>query len=270
MTRLLFLLLSVFTIRAQAYTISYIPEGKDNPTGMAVISPSSTEIKAVIIFLHGIGERGDGSVPALEKLAKWGGMLNLYNAVDYFGIRIIAPQTSDEFQHNEINNAIDYAIKTGADPDAIHIVANSLGGFGFAREADKDANLPKRLASIIMIVMGPGAGSFTAQNIAASKTPVWFFTSGDDTKNGTSPDVTRNLFAAVTAAGGNAWLTEFANAGHAALGVVSGAFYTREGEPGAWKMPPAKGTNATHSMYDFILNNRRGFPPKSPTDNHAS
>lgn len=270
MKRLLFLLLLFAGLNASAFTVEYVPKDAANKFGIVAVKQNKFAYdQPVVIFLAGIGERGDGSKAGLSKIANWNG-INLKNdqhsffaATDAFGFNIVCVQTASEYQNGEIFHAVSYAVRVlGADANQIHLVANSLGGFGFAREVSKDASLARHFASIAMVVMGPGTGANTAKNIAASGVPIWFFTSSDDTKNGTNPDVTRKLFKDVVAAGGNAWLTEWTSGGHNVLTRVVGAWFP----PLGWKIPWAMGTNAVVPLYQWQQNNKRGYPVKAPTD----
>ncbi|HRE52215.1 MAG TPA: hypothetical protein PK339_12385 [Flavitalea sp.] len=270
MKNLFLLLFIALTLSASAFKVEYRPKSGANTFGIVSVKKNNfAPGQPAIIFLHGIGERGDGSQAGLNKLANWGGVnlkgdkYSLFAATDAFGFNIVCVQTASEYQYGEINYAVDYAIKElKADPNQVHVIANSLGGFGLAREAGKDPALPKRFASMLIIVMGNGTGANTAKNIADSKVPTWFMTASDDTKSGTNPDVTRKLFSAVDAAGGNTWLTDWPTGGHGMLTRAVGSWYP----PLGWSMPAAKGTSPVMPIYKWMLNNRKGGAVKTPTD----
>jgi hypothetical protein len=264
----------LLALHASAFTLTLIPKDSTHQFGMGIVIPAKPS-KVTIIFLHGIGERGDGSIPALRKFTSWGG-INLKNdpqsffaAADHFGINIICIQTAHNFEYGEIPYAVRFAIDSlHSDGRQIHLLTFSLGGYGAAREFGKDPELPKLFASMAFVVMGPGTIATTAENMANSKVPVWFFTSSDDTKSGTHPDVTRKLYNDIKTKGGNTWLTEWTSGGHLVLGRVCSTWYTPEGQPGHGVIATpanALGMNKPAGpVYRWMFNNRKGKRVKSP------
>jgi pimeloyl-ACP methyl ester carboxylesterase len=271
-TIVLILILSAFS--SSAFTLRLIPKDARHLFGMGIVTPDKPS-GMTVIYLHGIGERGDGSIPSLAKLNNWGGInlkgdsQSLFAAADHFGFNIICIQTIHDFENGEIPYAVSYAIDSlNTLKDQVHLLSFSLGGFGAAREFGKDPELPRKFASLVFVAMGPGTIENTARNIAESKTPVWFFTSSDDTKSGTNPDVPRNLYRDIKALGGNAWLTEWKSGGHLILGRVCSAWYAKRGEPGSRQLcseEDALGMNTpAHPVFTWMQNNPKTGKPKAP------
>ena len=118
----------LLALHATAFKLTLIPKDSTHQFGMGIVTPERPA-KVTLIFLHGIGERGDGSVKALKKFTSWGG-INLKNdpqsifaAADHFGINIICIQTAHNFEYGEIPYAVRFAIDSlHSDSRQIHLL----------------------------------------------------------------------------------------------------------------------------------------------------
>ena len=141
------------------YYLEYLPKNYS----------TSGEKSPVIIFLHGIGERGDG-VSAVEKVKKWGpprhieegdDMTFVVNGKEYSFI-VISPQLSrsqSNWGPNIVDGIVDHVMKTyNIDPDRVYLTGLSLGGGGTWAYAVSDYNTDNKFAAI-----APIAG-FLSQN----------------------------------------------------------------------------------------------------------
>ncbi len=146
----------------------------------------------VIIFLHGIGERGDGSPEALEIVKKNGPPREIKNGHNMcFNVNgveqcfiVISPQlVSGGWTASYTDRVIDYVIETyRVDLSRIYLTGLSLGGKGVWVYAQSRYNNPNKLAAI-----APVASWGSTENIcflAENHVPVWAF-HGD--KDGTIP-----------------------------------------------------------------------------------
>ncbi|SMG41916.1 gliding motility-associated C-terminal domain-containing protein [Marivirga sericea] len=148
----------------------------------------NTDLYPVIIFLHGSGERGNGSAGDLEKLKSNGppklirdghNMCFEYNGVEECFI-VLSPQTSRwTFVGYEIIPFVDYAIDNyRIDPSRVYLTGLSMGGEGTWKIAYSDENVPNRFAALSPIA---GRGDQAkACKVAEDNTPVWLFHGDSD------------------------------------------------------------------------------------------
>jgi hypothetical protein len=262
---------------------SVIPKSATNRTGLVEVRNNNfKEGQVAVVFGMGIGERGSGSQADLNRVA-YTGYFNLKNdpqsfaaATDNFTFNIVAPQTVDNYAHGEYRDAYNYAINVlKADPNNIHLVVVSNGGYGLARwTAIQDPELLKLFATITPFVMGPGTQPGTAKALADSGRPIWFFTSANDhsgpdgTNSGTSFQVTDDLFNEIKAMTSNVWETKFNDRGHGGtFTTVASAWGNPKGKPGAWSLTvPGTGTIPKYPWYQFLLNNSLDKPIRTPLD----
>lgn len=151
---------------------------------------SSTTKSPVIIFLHGIGERGDGS-STLSSVLNVGIPRNIhYNLTNMVfnyngsnqGFVVLSPQLSYNYgnwQPFYIEEMIKYAKNNlSIDPDRIYLTGLSLGGGGVWNYASSSAAAAKGLAAIAPIC---GTCDWSGlNNIAQQALPVWAFHAMDD------------------------------------------------------------------------------------------
>lgn len=162
----------------------------------------------LVVFLHGAGERGDDGVdqttvgigPAIQKNP------------ERFPCLVLMPQcasgdrwTSDTAM-GHIDNAIAQALDAYTiDESRISLTGLSLGGYGsFAYGAENADRL-----SAIMPVCGSGETSKAAK---LATTPMRVFHGADDSV--VPPQGSRDMVAAIRAAGGDIQYTEYPNTGH--------------------------------------------------------
>ncbi|WP_276372712.1 T9SS type A sorting domain-containing protein [Chryseolinea sp. H1M3-3] len=155
---------------------------------------TTTNDYPLMIFLHGLGERGDG-VNALVNVSKHGPPFELAKGQDLPFI-IISPQcpttTVWEDQTENLHTFIE-SIKTAyprADPNRIYLTGLSLGGIGTWKYA---RTYPGELAAIAPIA---GRGS-TSGICVLDDMPIWTF--HDDPDDVVLSSYTKNLVAAIKA-----------------------------------------------------------------------
>lgn len=144
----------------------------------------------VIIFLHGRGERGDGSEAGLQNVLTWGPLRQVkndklenvrYQGKDYKFI-ILAPQLNkpNSFWSPElVDEFINYALYNyNIDRKRIYLTGLSMGGNGTWSYAYSSYNNPNKLAAIAPIA---GWGNEDkACEIKKRNIPVWAFHGEDD------------------------------------------------------------------------------------------
>jgi predicted esterase len=160
----------------------------------------------LIIFLHGIGERGNGTTDlprvsgvGIAKLIKNGNPMRFtYNGKTETFL-VLSPQLSSSYgkwQPFYIDAMIEYAkANLNVDPNRIYLTGLSLGGggvWGFSSETLEHAS---ELAAIVPIC-GTCALSSPA-NVANGDVAVWAFHAQDD--NRVSVTCTKNAIAAIKA-----------------------------------------------------------------------
>ena len=91
----------------------------------------------MIVFLHGIGERGESTSETVDKVCVHGIPKYFVKDPDYKGLRVItaSPQCPDKYVWNHILPMLkmwidEVAEKYGADENRISITGLSMGGFG--------------------------------------------------------------------------------------------------------------------------------------------
>jgi predicted esterase len=144
----------------------------------------------LIIFLHGIGERGDGT-STLSSVLNVGIPRNIhygltdmvfnYNGTQQ-GFLVLSPQLSYNYgnwQPFYIEEMVKYAkANLNVDPNRIYLTGLSLGGGGVWRYATSSAAAAQNLAAIAPIC---GTCDFTNfGNIAQNNVAVWAFHAMDD------------------------------------------------------------------------------------------
>ncbi len=109
----------------------------------------------LILFLHGLGEKGDGSAEELEKVKRWGPPQLAEDGEMPPGFIIIAPQLpKDEsaWKPSIVDEMLNFALdKYRIDKSRIYLTGLSLGGNGTYRYAYSDYNKPNQLAAIVAV-----------------------------------------------------------------------------------------------------------------------
>lgn len=176
---------------------------------------NSSEKTPVILFLHGIGQRGTGGfVPAGgAKGMMVEGYLKRANAI------IVLPQCrpgkywSDAEMTRMSLAAVDDAIETyGGDPERVYLVGVSMGGYGAWGIAAEHRG---RFAAIVPICGGSPLRSgdrFTTIARGIGRTPVWAFHGAEDRVVPVAES--RGIIAALKAQGGDVRYNEYAGVGH--------------------------------------------------------
>jgi len=180
------------------------------------IPPILTEEKLpVIIFLHGIGQRGSGGfVPATGAA---GAVARHYFA--QVPAIVLLPQCrsgsywSDPVMDAVVMNALAQTIEEfGADDKRIYPVGVSMGGYGVWHFA---AAYPGKFAALVSICGGNSitrGDRFNALAERVGATPARLFHGADDPI--VPADESRQIFSALEANGGDVEYTEYPNAGH--------------------------------------------------------
>ncbi|MBA4167457.1 MAG: hypothetical protein H0X41_07945 [Chitinophagaceae bacterium] len=254
------------TRHIDAYGGQLIYQIKDASHQFGTIIYKNSNYKAnqpCVVVLHAIGERGSGSLTDLRRLIGFPAFTTLLQAADVFGFNITFVQTSNEYELGEIPYAYQTALLSlQADPNSMHLLAHSLGGFGLLRNGPALS----MYATATLSASGPGLNATSAQRVAAAR-QVWLFTSATDTQNGTNPGVTDTLYARLSALGANVYETKYNNFTH--NGVLSGFIAAFGQAPNNWL--PVGASIATGfsspktSWYGWIMNNHLVGPVKSPS-----
>ena len=109
-------------------------------SGLVTVPPDfekTTDLLPVIVFLHGIGERGDGTPAALETLKRHGPPKLFTKNPAYRGLRVVtvSPQCPADTTWDrlvpELLSYIDSAVSAfRGDPGNVSLTGLSMGGFG--------------------------------------------------------------------------------------------------------------------------------------------
>jgi predicted peptidase len=170
----------------------------------------------VIVFLHGIGQRGEGGfVPA-----QGGAHAMLRSYLEQIPAIVLLPQCrrgrywhDTEMERMVLDSLRQTVAEFKADETRLYLTGVSMGGFGVWHMAAKH---PGKFAALVPICGGSSlavAGDrYTPVARGIGRTPVWVFHGADD------PIVpvgeSRGLVAALKAAGGNVRYNEYAGVGH--------------------------------------------------------
>lgn len=178
----------------RAYSL-YVPENYDPDT-----------LWPTIVFLHGMGERGDDAKVQTE--------VGIGPAIrrdpERFPCLVIMPQCPKTKVWTSAANHIDTALKMTAgeysvDPARVYLSGLSMGGFG---TWSYGARTTETFAALMPIC---GGGSLKdAQSLA--KIPIWTFHGADDPV--VPPERSRVMVEAIRKEGGNVQFTLFPDTGH--------------------------------------------------------
>jgi predicted peptidase len=169
----------------------------------------------VIVFLHGIGQRGEGGfVPA-----QGGANAMLRSYLEQIPAIVLLPQCPrGRYWHDpETERMVTESLRQtiaefGADEARLYLTGVSMGGFGAWHIASKH---PGRFAALVPICGGStliAADRFTPVARGIGRTPVWAFHGADDAIVPVSES--RGMVAALKAAGGDVRYSEYAGVGH--------------------------------------------------------
>ena len=154
------------TTRLQQDYLLYLPENYDDGRNYPLM-----------LFLHGAGERGDGSADAME-LVKVHGPPKLIAAGRHFPFIVASPQCKTDSWWNavELSILVDHLESNlNVDKDRIYVTGLSMGGFGTWALA---MHQPERFAAIAPICGGGNA--LAARYMKPITSAVWAFHGAKD------------------------------------------------------------------------------------------
>lgn len=169
----------------------------------------------VLIFLHGIGQRGGGGIIPTSGAA---------SAVARHYFRqvpaiVLVPQCragsfwSDPVMEKMVMNALAQTVaECGADEHRVSLVGVSMGGYGVWHFAVRQ---PKKFAALVSICGGSSivkGERFAPIAEKVGKTPAWLFHGADDKIVPVSES--RQIVKAIEKNGGSVKYTEYADIGH--------------------------------------------------------
>ncbi|MBN1766131.1 MAG: prolyl oligopeptidase family serine peptidase [Sedimentisphaerales bacterium] len=161
----------------------------------------------LIMFLHGMGERGDDVA-----LVKKEGLPRILKDKDDFPFIVVSPQCpGDSWWPREtevLEDLLKYIItEYDVDTERIYLTGLSMGGFGTWQMASE---YPELFAAIAPIC---GGGEVAQARLGRlNKVPIWAFHGADD--NVVPVLRSQEMVDAVNKAGGNAKLTVYPDTGH--------------------------------------------------------
>ncbi|MBL3658199.1 PKD domain-containing protein [Fulvivirga sediminis] len=173
----------VFNSHGQVLTPRRMPGGLGYLEYLPPNYDQNNNLYPLMIFLHGHGERGDGSPGQLERI-KRNGTPSLINngeeiCFEVNGITecfiVLCPQTSRHgWQGFETIPFVDWAIDNyRVDPDRVYLTGLSMGGQGAWQVSYSEENHPNRFAAI---APAPGRGGYQETSyLAEIHLPVWGF-----------------------------------------------------------------------------------------------
>jgi predicted peptidase len=169
----------------------------------------------VIVFLHGIGQRGEGGfVPA-----QGGANAMLRSYLEQIPAIVLLPQCRQgrywhdaEMEQMVMGSLRETVAEFGADEARLYLTGVSMGGFGVWHMAAKHPGKFAALAPICGGISLVAADRFTPVAQSVGRTPVWVFHGADDPIVPVSES--RRIVAALKAAGGNVRYNEYAGVGH--------------------------------------------------------
>ncbi|MFT4016270.1 MAG: T9SS type A sorting domain-containing protein [Agriterribacter sp.] len=179
----------------------------------------------LIIFLHGIGERGDGSPGALERVANVGIAQRLknktfpasftYGGTSYSFI-VISPQISGSAWDTPIEDIIKFAKKNyRVDEQRVYVTGLSMGGISLWAYATKTVDRGKELAAMLLCTPGTSAIATQLKNLSSSQIPIWVTNNtGDPYNSASGATALVNAINSTVPAPPKALLTIFTKSGH--------------------------------------------------------
>jgi predicted peptidase len=147
---------------------------------------STTKKYPLLVFLHGVGETGNGTtdlsrvlvnaVPALLNRQVFPAQFTV-DGTNYSFI-IINPQFKEWPQPADVNAMIDYAVANyRVDESRIYVAGLSMGG---GNTWDYAIAYPGRVAAVVPICGASWPSRDQMENIAKARLPVWAFHNNDD------------------------------------------------------------------------------------------
>jgi poly(3-hydroxybutyrate) depolymerase len=181
----------------------------------------------LLIFIHGIGELGDGSPSQLKRVLRNGVPKLIENKTlpNSFTVNgesnsflIISPQFRKNYRDAAVvSSLIDYCVANyRVDESRIYLTGLSMGGGISWVYAAKSATNAKRLAAMLVVCGNTNASSGGIARIASSNLPVWATHSSEDPVVSSSNSINwiNGLNAYTPAINPKALLTLFNSKGH--------------------------------------------------------
>jgi len=169
----------------------------------------------VIIFLHGIRERGTGGF--IPKAGVMGALIQQYFA--QVPAIILLPQCrtarywSDPVMEQMVIQALEQTVEEfSANANRVYLIGVSMGGYGVWRFASQ---YPKKFAALVSICGGSPVSEgdrFASIARKVGRTPAWLFHGAEDKIVPVSES--RELVKALQANKGNVKYSEYADVGH--------------------------------------------------------
>jgi|GEM_PF-521868 len=193
---LLFLTLFFSSLKAQIQLPRYVSTCAASngfyeylPQGYAT-NPSQTY--PVIIFIHGVGELGDGSPSQLPRMLNAGlpASINVGEMPVSLTVNgqtnsfiVISPQFTYNPSASDVNSVIDYAISHyRVNPNRIYLTGISMGGGVVWEYIGGSSVYANRIAAAVPLAGASWPDNTRARIIATANVPVWaFHNSGDGT-----------------------------------------------------------------------------------------
>lgn len=187
--------------------------------------PASTNGKPVVIHLHGIGER---HTTKLDNVLRYGPLKLIKDGIKLPDATYVQPQlSSGNWNVSEVDKLLTHIVDmyTG-DPNALHLMGVSLGGFGARNYLA--SGYAARLASAVL--MSPGGGKWSdgqVNAIAGLDVPLWISHATNDKTSGALFGTSQDAVTRLRARGTKAELrfTSFGLSGHS-TGSAWGRFMT--------------------------------------------
>lgn len=209
----------------------------------------------VILFLHGMGELGDGSATQLPKVLV-NGPPKLINQGNFpasftvggqtFSFIVISPQFINWPSPTDISSIIDYLVQHyRIDENRIYLTGLSMGGGATWEYAGDNSVYASRLAAIIPVCGASWPEPYRANMIAGASLPVWATHNNGD---GTVP-------VSYT----NDYITNIQNAPIPSSVPPKKSIFNASGHD-AWSKTydPNWKEDGTHNVYEWLLMQHRG------------
>ncbi len=160
----------------------------------------------VIMFLHGMGERGDDGL--LQTEVGIGRAIRRH--ADRFPCLVVMPQCPTTGAWDKAVDDLDTALREvchdyHVDPDRVYLTGLSMGGYGTWIYGAQRTDVYAALAPIC-------GGGDPRDAAALARLPIWAFHGKDDTT--VVPEKSREMVEAVKKAGGEVKYIEYAGVGH--------------------------------------------------------
>ncbi|MFT3947144.1 MAG: T9SS type A sorting domain-containing protein [Agriterribacter sp.] len=237
---------SVYT-RIDSYIGGYLESVPNDYTA------NPTKKYPLLISLHGIGERGDGSAGVLEKVANIGIPFRLKKGTfpasfsyggENFSFIVICPQINGSSWEASIENIINYAkAHYRVDESRVYLTGLSMGGIYSWIYASKTVERGKGLAAMLLVTPGATASASQLSNISSSQLPIWVTNNSGDASNKPAGAIALvNAINNTVPAPPKALLTIFTKSGHDAWTATYDPAFKQDGL----------------NVYEWMLSKKRG------------